>query len=84
MLNMHDFRNKMPPGNNGNFVYQAADSGTVGDYTYYGETNYLGNWVIIRQGNSDGTYRYAKGTDGYVAAWAGKAGLSYDYFHNIF
>lgn len=74
----------MPPTSQHVFEYQTADITTIGDYTYFGETNHIGNWIITRQGNLDGSYRYAKGLMDYATNYANRASLTYDYFHNIF
>lgn len=50
---------------------------------YYGFTNKDGAWFIMQE-DSSGTYRYAKGASSFPTNWTGRAGLSYDYFHNVF
>lgn len=51
--------------------------------SYYGFLDSAGAWYILKE-NSDGTYRYAKGSSSFSTNWTGRAGLSYDYYHNIF
>ncbi len=50
---------------------------------YYGYMNKAGNWYIMKE-DSSGAYRYTKGTSSYSSNWTGRAGLSYDYFDNVF
>ncbi len=50
---------------------------------YYGFTNKNAAWFIMQE-DSSGTYRYAKGTSNFPTNWTGRAGLTYDYFHNVF
>ena len=49
---------------------------------YYGFTNKDGAWFIMRE--ASGVYRYVKGASSFSTNWTGRAGLSYDYYHNIF
>lgn len=50
---------------------------------YYGFLDSGGAWYILKEA-SDGTYRYVKGSSSFSTNWTGRAGLSYDYYHNIF
>lgn len=50
---------------------------------YYGFLNKSGAWFIQKEGTS-GDYRYAKGASSYATNWTGRAGLTYDYFDNVF
>ena len=50
---------------------------------YYGFTNKDAAWFIMQE-DSGGTYRYAKGSSNFPTNWTGRAGLTYDYFHNVF
>lgn len=49
---------------------------------YFGYLDADGAWYIMKL--SAGEARYVKGATGYAAAWAGKAGLSYDYYNETF
>jgi hypothetical protein len=53
---------------------------------YYGYSNMDEDWYILEEDLtvSPATYRYFKGTGGYVAGFAARTGHAYDYFHNIF
>jgi len=50
---------------------------------YYGFLNKSGAWFIQKEGTS-GDYRYVKGSSNYSTNWTGRAGLTYDYFDNVF
>lgn len=50
---------------------------------YYGFVDKTGNWFIMKE-DSSGAYRYTKGASSYSTNWTGRAGLSYDYFDNVF
>lgn len=51
---------------------------------YYGFVNKDGAWFIQKEDTATGAYRYVKGTSSYSTNWTGRAGLSYDYFDNVF
>ena len=50
--------------------------------SYYGNLATDGSWYILSLTAT--AARYAKGDSGYVAAWTGRAGLTYDYFDVVF
>jgi hypothetical protein len=62
--------------------YRVSDLDIDAEPNYYGFLNADGGWFIMVESSS--TYRYIKGDSGYTTAWAGRAGLTYDYYHNIF
>lgn len=66
--------------------YKIADKDDDASPNYYGFTDKDGNWYILKETISAGadTYRYIKGTSDYMTNWTGRAGLSYDYYYNIF
>ncbi len=67
--------------------YMATDQSFDGtNTTYFGFVDKDGKWYIQEQviTGDDIAWRYAKGDSGYVAAWTGRAGLSYDYAFTIF
>ena len=67
--------------------YEASDQEDLGNGTlYFGFMDKDSNWYIMQQVTTGTitTYRYFKGTTGYIAAWAGRVALVYDYFGNIF
>ena len=67
--------------------YKITDKDADGTPNYYGFTDAYGDWYIMKETVSAGadTYRYARGSTGYAAAWADRAGtLTYDYFYNVF
>ena len=66
--------------------YKITDKDDDATPNYYGYTDKDGNWYILKEVVSPGadTYRYAKGTSDYTTNWTGRAGLSYDYFYNVF
>jgi len=57
---------------------------------YWGFINGKGSWYIMRQvinGDNTQSFRYSTGGGGstnYATAWTGRAGLSYDYYSNVF
>lgn len=63
-------------------VYGINDVDDSGAVKYYGYSRPDGSWYIQKE--DTGTYRYAKGSDGYDVNWSNRAALSYDYFHNTF
>ena len=60
--------------------YKISDIDSVG--VFYGYLADDGSWYIMS--GASGVYRYIQGNSGYIAAWSGRAGLSYDYFNNAF
>lgn len=50
---------------------------------YYGFLDKDGAWFILKE-DSSGTYRYVKGSSSFSTNWTGRAGLTYDYYHNVF
>lgn len=50
--------------------------------SYFGFVNSAGGWYIMKV--DSGAYRYIKGDSDYTTNWTGRAGLSYDYFYNVF
>ena len=63
-------------------AYKITDIDPTDGNSYFGYTDAGGKWYIMNLTTT--TARYIKGDSGYLAAWAGKAGLSYDYFYNVF
>ncbi len=64
--------------------YQPSDQDVSSDSQYFGFIDRLGNWYIQQFSNSNGTFRYVKGTSNYTANWANRTNLDYDYFYNVF
>jgi hypothetical protein len=64
--------------------YSISDMDVSADPSYFGYVDADGNWFIKQLTESTGLVRYYAGTTGYIAAWAGKALLVYDYYYNIF
>lgn len=54
-----------------------------GEVAYYGFTNNSGAWLIMREETETGSFRYAKGDSNFLAKWANREQLNYDYFHNL-
>ena len=63
-------------------AYKITDIDPTDGNSYFGYTDAGDKWYIMNLTTT--TARYIKGDSGYIAAWAGKAGLSYDYFYNVF
>ena len=66
--------------------YKINDVDDDASPNYYGFTDKGGKWYILKETISAGAneYRYAKGATGYTTNWTGRAGLSYDYYYNVF
>jgi len=60
-------------------ITEIDDSGTD---AYYGFVNKDGGWFILK--DSNGIYRYAKGSSSFSVSWAIRASLTYDYFNVVF
>ena len=60
-------------------TYKITD---IDDTGYYGYLKADGSWYIMQE--NSGAYRYIKGDSDYSTAWTGRAGLSYDYFNQVF
>jgi hypothetical protein len=64
--------------------YRISDMDETGDPNYFGFEDKDGNWYIMEYNIALNTFRYVKDASGYAAGWAGRAGLSYDLFENVF
>jgi hypothetical protein len=64
--------------------YKLSDMDSTGDPSYYGYVDADGAWFIMELNTGLGTARYIKGANNYTTNWTGRAGLTYDYYHNIF
>lgn len=62
--------------------YEISDTDDDAEPNYYGYLKSSGEWYIMKE--ESGTYRYAKGDDGYTTAWTARASQSYDYFDGVF
>lgn len=65
-------------------LYKASDIDIAADTKYYGFIDKDGNWYIIKEVTTAGTFRFVKGSSGYTTAWTARASQSYDYFYTIF
>jgi len=63
--------------------YLPCNQDDAGDPSYYGYMDRDGNWYIVKEDEAAGLTQYAAGTSGYVAAWAGRAGLTYGYPNEV-
>lgn len=61
-------------------ITEVDDSSTP---SYYGFVHKTGAWYITKE-DATGGYRYAKGASAFSTSWTGRAGLTYDYFDNVF
>ena len=50
---------------------------------YYGYLDKNGDWYIIKE-NTDGSFRYVKGSENFSSYWNNRSTLVYDYFNNVF
>ncbi len=64
--------------------YQTADFDSLSDPVYIGSLDEDGKWYIKRICISSEMVDYAKGDSDYATSWAGRAGLTYGDFNNIF
>jgi hypothetical protein len=64
--------------------FRASDIDDAGDTKYFGFLTATSEYYILREDSVAKTYRYTRGQGEYAAAWAGRAGLSYDYFDVVF
>lgn len=64
--------------------YHTADMDTAEDTKYYGSIDSAGNWYILREITSTGSYRYTKGSADYADAWAARTTQTYTYFDLVF
>ena len=62
--------------------YKCADLDESGSPAYYGFVDTDGNWYIMSVTAT--AIRYAKGSSGYLVAWAARNPGSYDYYYTIF
>lgn len=63
-------------------IYQVSDIDDAGATKYYGFLDKDGNWYIMQKTTT--AVRYFSGSGNYSTNWTGRAGLSYDYFSEIF
>ncbi len=66
--------------------YMATDQFTSAATSYFGFLHKNGSWFIQRQvvTGDNIAWRYATGSSGYVAAWAGRTLLNYNYANVAF
>lgn len=67
-------------------LFEIADVDQAGTVRYYGYSDDLENWYIMKEDKSvvPNTYRYFKGSGNYALAFANRATHTYDFYHNIF
>ena len=71
--------------------FAVNDSDDTGVIKYYGNTDRLGRWYILKQDTTVNptTYRYttgglaSDGTSTYTTAWTNRASLIYGYYHEV-
>jgi len=63
--------------------YRISDVDESGIPAYYGYVDKKGNWCIIEDNSTNGTYRYASGDEEYKRQWNLRTKLSYVYFHEL-
>lgn len=54
-----------------------------GPVTYYGFTNQVGAWIIMREEAEGSSFRYAKGNSDFPNNWDDRKDQNYDYFFNL-
>lgn len=65
-------------------MYKISDLDSASDPKYYGFLDPSGNWYIMKESTSAGTYRYVSGTSSYSTNWTNRASLTYGYFDGAF
>ncbi len=63
--------------------YEINDVDDASIPSYYGFVDKDGNWYITKE-DTDGSFRYARGSVDYSTNWTNRASLTYDYFNNVF
>jgi hypothetical protein len=63
-------------------AYLPCDIDDASNPKYYGFADIEGKWYILEENTTNKTYRYIKGSSGYVTNWTNRAILSYDYPFN--
>ena len=66
--------------------YVLSDKDDDASPNYYGYVNKDGEWYVMKETILAGAdnYRFAKGAADYITNYTNRAGLSYDYFYNVF
>jgi hypothetical protein len=67
----------------GEMFYALSDVDEANDTKYYGYLSANSSWIIRKVVESTGTVRYVGGHDDYTTNFTGRAGLSYDYYDQI-
>ncbi|MFC1654042.1 hypothetical protein ACFL1M_04310 [Patescibacteria group bacterium] len=63
--------------------YEVSEIDDSGTDTYYGFVHTNGSWYITKE-DTTGAFRYIRGSTSFSTSWTNRAGLSYDYYNNIF
>ena len=86
-----DWGMKLHSRGDGQAYYELSDYTDTGEPKYYGYLHSDGRYIIkeITDTGDVRTVRFMKGNpnngeDAYATAWAGRAGLSYDYYTSLF
>lgn len=64
--------------------YKVTEISTDESSYYYGFVNKDGNWYVMREDPTEGSFRYVKGDINFSSGWKKRESLKYDYFHNVF
>ena len=67
----------------GDIFYAVSDVDELNDTKYYGYLSAESSWIIEKIIATDGTVRYVSGHDNYATNYTGRAGLTYDYYDQI-
>jgi len=65
-------------------AYAVSDIDTAANQKYYGFLNSKGNWYIMNENTTAGSFRYALGATGYTANWAGRSTGTYSHYDGAF
>ena len=65
-------------------TYKLSGLDASSDPCYFGYIDPDGAWYIMQLNTGAGTSLYIKGASNFAVSWAGRAGLGYDYYNNVF
>lgn len=64
--------------------FTISDIDDAANPKYYGYIDKEGSWYIMEENTTNKSFRYAVGDTDYPTNWTARAGLTYDYYNNVF